>query len=223
MSTPIKIDIWSDIACPWCYIGKRRLEAGLAAFAEDEAAVPVDVEYHSFELVPDMPVDYEGTNADFLSKRKGMPLDQVEKMTSQVVEIAASVGLDYDFESLRPTNTVQAHQVLHLAKASGKQAELKERLLAAYFVEGQHLADPEVLADLAAEVGLDRDEVVAVLKNDEYLDAVRADQQQAIQYGIQGVPFYVVEGKYGVSGAQASETFLQVLRKVAEEREGGTA
>jgi predicted DsbA family dithiol-disulfide isomerase len=215
VSTPIKIDIWSDIACPWCYIGKRRLETALETF--DDA--PVEVEYHSFELTPDMPDDYEGTNADFLTKRKGFPADQVGKMTERVVDIAASVGLDYDFEHLRPTNTVKSHQVLHLAKQHGKQVELKERLLSAYFVEGRRLADPEVLADLAAEVGLDRSEVLDVLANDKFVDAVREDQQQAIRYGIQGVPFYVVEGKYGVSGAQASETFVQVLRKVVEERD----
>ncbi|GAA1718853.1 DsbA family oxidoreductase [Fodinicola feengrottensis] len=219
MNAPIKIDIWSDIACPWCYVGKRRLESGLAAYAQDEAALPVEVEYHSFELTPEMPDDYDGTHTDFLSTRKGIPVGQVEKMDQRIVEIGASVGLDYHFDSLRPTNTVKAHQVLHLAKARGKQAELKERLLSAYFVEGRRLADPEVLADLAAEVGLDRAEVLDVLANDKFVDDVRADQQQALRYGIQGVPFYVVEGKYGISGAQASETFVEVLRKVAKERD----
>ncbi|WP_163509901.1 DsbA family oxidoreductase [Fodinicola acaciae] len=212
MNEPIKIDIWSDIACPWCYIGKRRLEAGLA-----ETGVPVEIEYHSFELVPDMPVDYDGSHADFLSGHLGVTAEQVKEMNARVGGIAESVGLHYDFEHMHPANTVKAHQVLHLAKANGVQEAMKERLLAAYFLEGRNLADHAALANLAAEVGLDRDEVLRVLENDELVDAVRADQRLAARYGIRGVPFYVFAGKYGVSGAQESEVFAQVLRKVAED------
>lgn len=213
MSDVIKVDIWSDIACPWCYIGKRKFEAGAAAYGGD-----VEVEYHSFELAPDTPVDFDGSEIDFLVQHKGFPAEQVQGMLAQVGGVAAEVGLDYDFDALQHTNTIKAHQLLHYAKRHGKQLEAKERLLAAYFVEGRHVGRVEDLADLAAEIGLDREDVLRSLAGDEYLDDVRADQDQAIQFGIRGVPFFVIDGKYGVSGAQSPETFAEVLTKVAEER-----
>lgn len=213
MSDVIKVDIWSDIACPWCYIGKRKFEAGAAAFGG-----AVEVEYHSFELAPDTPADFDGSEIDFLVQHKGFPAEQVQGMLAQVGGIAAEVGLDYDFDALQHTNTIKAHQLLHYAKAHGKQLEVKERLLAAYFVEGRHVGRVEDLADLAAEIGLDREDVLRSLADDEFLDDVRADQNQAIEYGIRGVPFFVIDGKYGVSGAQSPETFAEVLGKVAEER-----
>lgn len=215
MSDAIKVDVWSDIACPWCYIGKRKFELGVAAFGGD-----VEVEYHSFELAPDTPVDFAGSEIDFLVKHKGLSAEQVEPMLDRVAGIAAEVGLNYDFDALQHTKTVKAHQLLHYAKQHGKQIETKERLLAAYFVEGRHVGRDEDLADLAAEVGLDRDDVLRALASNAFLDDVRADQAQALQYGIQGVPFFVVEGKYGVSGAQSPETFTGVLAKVAGERAG---
>src|SRR3954469_19730287 len=215
MSDAIKVDIWSDIACPWCYIGKRKFEAGVAAFGGE-----VEVEYHSFELAPDTPVDFAGSEIDFLVQPKGMSPAQVKPMLDRVAGIAAEVGLDYDFDALQHTKTVKAHQALHYAKQHGKQLEMKERLLRAYFVEGRHVGRDEDLADLAAEIGLDRADALRSLAADEYLDAVRADQAQAVQYGIQGVPFFVVDGKYGVSGAQSPETFTQVLAKVSDERAG---
>jgi predicted DsbA family dithiol-disulfide isomerase len=209
----IKVDIWSDIACPWCYIGKRKFEAGVAAFDGD-----VEVEYHSFELAPDTPVDFAGSEIDFLVEHKGMSAAQVKPMLDRVAGIAAEVGLDYDFDALQHTKTVKAHQLLHYAKHHGKQIEAKERLLRAYFVEGRHVGRDEELADLAAEVGLDRGDALQALQSNTFLDDVVADQDLAIRYGIQGVPFYVVDGKYGVSGAQSPETFTEVLEKVAEER-----
>jgi predicted DsbA family dithiol-disulfide isomerase len=213
MSDVIKVDIWSDIACPWCYIGKRKFEAGVAAFGGD-----VEVEYHSFELAPDTPVDFAGSEIDFLVEHKGMSAAQVKPMLDRVAGIAAEVGLDYDFDALQHTKTVKAHQALHYAKRHGKQVELTERLLRAYFVEGRHVGRDEDLADLAADVGLDRADVLRSLTSNEFLDDVRADQDQAIRYGIRGVPFYVVDGKYGVSGAQDAAVFAQVLTQVAEER-----
>ncbi|WP_440710955.1 DsbA family oxidoreductase [Herbiconiux sp. YIM B11900] len=218
MSDAIKIDIWSDIACPWCYIGKRKLEDGLEQFASIEGSVPVEIEYHSFELSPDTPVDFEGSTTSYLAERKGMPVAQVEQMLERVTGIAASVGLDYDFDTVKHTNTVKAHQLIHYAKARGLQLEMKERLLKAYFVDGQHVGRVADLADLAAEVGLDRDDVVRSLEADEFLDAVHADQRQAQAYGIQGVPFFVIDGRYGVSGAQDAAAFVQVLEQVAGER-----
>ena len=213
MSDVIKVDVWSDIACPWCYIGKRKFEAGAEGF-------DVEVEYHSFELAPDTPVDFAGSELDFLVAHKGMAAEQVKPMLEQVTTIAAEVGLDYDFGALQHTNTVKAHQLLHVAKAQGKQIEMKERLLRAYFVEGKHVGRAEDLADLAAEIGLDRDAAVSALEADEYLAAVHDDQQQAMRYGIRGVPFFVIDGKYGVSGAQAPETFAQALKQVQDEHAG---
>ncbi|WP_210506007.1 DsbA family protein [Naasia sp. SYSU D00057] len=213
MSSSVKVDIWSDIACPWCYIGKRKFEEGVRRFGGD-----VEVEYHSFELSPDTPVDFEGSAADFLAGHKGLPKAQVEQMIDRVIGIAGSVGLDYDYEALQHTNTVKAHQLLHYAKERGRQAEMKERLLRAYFIEGRHVGRVEDLADLADELGFDRADVVRSLEADEHLGAVRGDQAQAAAYGINGVPFFVFEGKYGVSGAQDAAVFAEALAQVANEK-----
>jgi len=212
--SPIKVDIWSDVQCPWCYIGKRKFEAGAAAFDGD-----VEVEYHSFELAPDTPVDFDGTPVDYLSQRKGMPAEQVAQMLANVTGIASSVGLDYDYDHVHQTNTIKAHELLHYAKAQGRQLEMKERLLKAYFVDGRHVGRIEDLADLAAEIGLDRAEVVGVLTDETYLADVKADVAQAVAYGIQGVPFFVIDGTYGVSGAQDATTFTHVLEQARTERE----
>jgi predicted DsbA family dithiol-disulfide isomerase len=213
VSTPIKVDIWSDVQCPWCYIGKRKFEEGARQFGDE-----VEVEYHSFELAPDTPVDFDGTPVDYLSQRKGIALDQVKMMLDRVTSIAASVGLDYHYEDVHQTNTVKAHELLHFAKSHGLQLEMKERLLKAYFVEGGHVGRIADLADLAAEVGLDRDEVVAALESGQFVADVKADVAQAQAYGIQGVPFFVIDGKYGISGAQEADAFLQALSQVREER-----
>jgi len=223
VSEPIKIDIWSDIACPWCYIGKRKFEAGSGLFSGAGEGRDVEVEYHSFELSPDTPVDFDGSEIDFLAGHKGIPAAQVEQMLERVTGIASSVGLEYDYDNLQHTNTVKAHELLHFAKAHGKQLELSERLFRAYFVEGRHVGRIEDLADLAAEVGLDRAEAVAALESSQYLSDVRADQETAAEYGINGVPFFVIDGKYGVSGAQDAQTFAQVLEQVWSERAAVTA
>lgn len=220
MGDGIKVDVWSDIACPWCYIGKRKFEQGAAAFVAGGEDRTVTVEFHSFELSPDTPVDFDGTEADFLAGHKGMPPAQVEQMLEHVTGIAAAVGLDYDFGAVKHTNTVKAHELLHYAKAHGRQLEMTERLMRAYFTEGRHVGRVEDLADLAAEVGLDRDDVVRALTAEEHLDAVRADQRQAAELGVRGVPFFVIDRKYGVSGAQDAATFAQVLEEVWGMRSG---
>src|SRR5690625_4243624 len=193
MSAVISVDVWSDIACPWCYIGKRKFEAGLAAFDGD---AEVTVTYHSFELAPDTPVDFEGSEADFLSAHKGMPRKDVEQMLRQVTSIAADVGLNYDFASVRHTKTLLAHQTLHFAKAHGRQLELVACLFAAYIEEGRHVGRAEDLADLGAEAGLDREALLAALRSGTHAQDVDADLAQAQAYGIRGVPFYVVAGRY---------------------------
>ncbi|KJL19026.1 DSBA-like thioredoxin domain protein [Microbacterium azadirachtae] len=218
VSEPISIDIWSDIACPWCYIGKRNLEAGLAATAGDDDAPQVNITFHSFELSPDTPVDFEGDEADFLMGHKGMPRAQVEQMLDRVTGIAKDAGLDYRFDLLQHTNTVKAHELLHHAKAEGRQQDMEERLMSAYFTEGRHVGRIEDLADLAAEIGLDRDSALEALRSERHLVDVRADQAQAQAYGIQGVPFFVIDGQYGVSGAQPPEAFAGVLRELWAKR-----
>ena len=200
MSDILKVDVWSDIACPWCYVGKRRFEEGVRRYHEQGGDRSVQVEYHSFELAPDTPVDFQGSEVDFLAGYKGIPVVQVRQMLAQMTEVAASVGLAYDFDALQHTNTRKAHQVLHLAKAHGLQPEMKERLLRAYFVEGRHVGHDEDLADLGTDVGLDRQVVLAALRRGTYADDVDGDIRQGWAYGISGVPFFVVDLRYGVSG-----------------------
>ena len=213
MTSTIKVDIWSDVQCPWCYIGKRKFEQGVA-----QSGVEVEVEYHSFELAPDTPVDYEGTPVDYLSAKYGTSREQAQAMVDRVVGIAAEVGLAYDYDHIHQTNTVLAHELLHFAKAHGRQLALKESLLRAYFVEGRHVGRADDLAALAAEVGLDRDEAAAALADHRFLADVKADMAQATAYGITGVPFYVIDGRYGVSGAQEADTFAAALTQVAAEK-----
>lgn len=218
MSEPLSVQIWSDVQCPWCYIGKRRFEAALAELAADPEAPQVEVVYRSFELAPDTPVDFEGTPVDYLSQRKGIAPEQARAMIDRVTGIAESVGLDYRYDDIHQTNTVLAHELLHFAKAHGKQLELKERLLRAYFTEGRHIGRADDLAELAAEVGLDRDAAATALAEHLHLAEVKADMAQAVAYGIQGVPFFVIDDRYGISGAQDTAHFVAALRQAAAER-----
>lgn len=219
MTDPIKVDIWSDVACPWCYIGKRKFEAGSGLFAGAGDGRGVEVEYHSFELSPDTPVDFDGNESDYLAQHKGISQEQAAEMLERVSGIAKQVGLDYDFSSMHHTNTVKAHELIHYAKANGKQAEMKERLLKAYFIEGGHVGRIDDLASYAGEIGLDEEDARSALERNDYLGAVREDQATAQEYGINGVPFFVIDGKYGVSGAQEAATFAQVLEQVWQERD----
>ncbi|MCL3820199.1 DsbA family oxidoreductase [Aeromicrobium wangtongii] len=213
MKSSVKVDIWSDIACPWCFIGKRRFETAAAEFATSGGEL--EVEYHSFELAPDTPVDFAGSELDFLVSHKGMAAEQVSQMLGQMTQLASTEGLSYDFDALQHTNTIKAHELLHLAAAKGRQADMIERLFVAYFEQGRHVGRIDDLADLAAEIGLDRDEVVAALTVSTYRAAVDADKQQAIAYGITGVPFFVIDGRFGVSGAQEPSALLEVLQHAA--------
>lgn len=216
MSTSIKVDIWSDIACPWCFLGKRRFETAAAEFAASGGEV--EIEFHSFELSPDTPADFEGDSVDFLVTRKGMAREQVEQMQAQMTELGTGEGLAYDFEALRQSNTGKAHELLHFAKGKGRQLDMTERLFQAHFEQGRHVGRIDVLADLAAEIGLDRDEALAALTSGVHLPEVAADKAQAAAYGINGVPFFVIDGRFGVSGAQTPAALLEVLQKAAAER-----
>lgn len=218
MTDAIKIDVWSDIACPWCFIGKRNLEKGLAAASADDDAPQVEVVFHSFELSPDTPVDFDGSSTDFLATHKGISREQAQQMHERVTGIAADAGLTYHMDDVKHTNTVKAHELLHFAKEHGRQHELTERLMSAYFTEGRHLGREDELVALATDAGLDADAAREALRSGRYLDAVRADQAQAQAYGISGVPFFVIDGTYGVSGAQPAEAFTQIVRQVWGER-----
>ncbi|WP_144785180.1 DsbA family protein [Microbacterium sp. BH-3-3-3] len=222
MTDAIKIDVWSDIACPWCYIGKRNLENGLAATAADDDAPVVEIEYHSFELSPDTPEDFDGGEVDYLSQHKGISPESAREMLDRVTGVAADAGLAYRFDILKHTNTVKAHELLHFAKENGKQLELAEVLMSAYFLEGKHVGRDDDLIALAVEVGLDEAEAREALSSQRFRAAVRADQEQARQFGITGVPFFVIDGKYGVSGAQPVEAFSQIARQVWGERREAT-
>ena len=173
----------------------------------------MEIEYHSFELAPDTPADFEGSEADFLAHHKRLPAEDVEQMLAHVTALAADVGLAYDFDALRHANTRKAHQVLHLAKAHGRQLALVERLFAAYFEEGRHVGHDDDLAALAADEGLD-----PALRDRTFADDVDADIAQAREYGITGVPFFVVDGRYGISGAQDPALFAQALTQASEDR-----
>ncbi len=212
----IRVDIWSDIACPWCYLGKRRFEAGVAAFRETRPEVEFEVESHSFELAPDTPLDFSGSEVDFLVKHKGMPADRVEQMLAQMTELAAAEGVTFRFDRVKHANTARAHRVLHLAKDSGLQAEMQDRLFRAYFGEGEDMSDPDTLARLGAEVGLDPEAVRAALEDESYGAAVEQDITRARMLGVSGVPFFLIDQKYGVSGAQSAEAFAGAFEQVLE-------
>jgi predicted DsbA family dithiol-disulfide isomerase len=209
----MRIDIWSDVVCPWCWIGKRRLEAALAAFPHD-----VDVHWHAFELDPHAPATREGSYDERLASKYGCSIEEAATMTANMAATAARDGLDFRFDVAQPGNTLAAHQLLHLAGERGVQDAVKERLFRATFTEGEPIADPEALLRLVAEAGLDAEEARQVLTEGIYVDEVRADEAQAQAMGITGVPFFVVDGKYGVSGAQPSELLLQVLNRAQDER-----
>jgi predicted DsbA family dithiol-disulfide isomerase len=206
----MQVEIWSDVVCPWCAIGKRRFEAALARFEHRDE---VEVRWRSFELDPTTPRAYEGNATQRLADKYGVSVDQARAMEQRVVDAAAADGLDFRFDLARPGNTVDAHRLLHLAADRGVQGELKERLLRAYFTEGRPVGDPGALVEVAAEAGLDPDEARSVLESDKYLAEVREDQATARSFGITGVPFFVLDRAYGVSGAQPVEVLLDALRQ----------
>lgn len=218
----IRVDIWSDIACPWCYIGSRRFAAGVAQFQDKHPDVEIEVEGHSYELAPDTPVGYEGSEIDFLVKHKGMPREQVEQMLEQMTAMASLEGIEFRFDQLQHANTAKAHRVLHLAKSQGIYTEVLERLFRAYFSEGENLGDVDVIARIADEVGLDPDEVRDAYDDEGYEAEVDRDITRARMLGVTGVPFYLINEKYGVSGAQQPEMFASAFEQVLElEANGG--
>jgi predicted DsbA family dithiol-disulfide isomerase len=204
----MKVEIWSDIACPWCYIGKRRFESALAQFAQRDQ---VEVLWRSYQLDPTAPRTSDLSHDDLLAQKFGMSQEKVAQMNAQMSELAAQEGLDYHFEQIKSANSFDGHRLIHFAAAHNLQGAMKEHLMHAYWTDGLALWDVEALVKLATEVGLDADEARATLESDAYADEVRADEERARMLGITGVPFFAIDEKYGVSGAQSSEVFSKVL------------
>ena len=210
----MKIEVWSDFVCPFCYIGKRRLEAALEEFSHQEH---VFIEYKSYELDPDAKVNSRMTMNELLAEKYGMSIEKVKEMNENVIRQAADVGLIYNFDNLQPTNTFDAHRLTQYATKQNKGNEMTERLLKAHFTESAHIGDHHTLIKLAVEIGLDQEEVGAILQTCKNTKNVRHDEEQAKEMGVQGVPFFVFNEKYAVSGAQPIEVFSEVLEKVWEE------
>jgi predicted DsbA family dithiol-disulfide isomerase len=208
MKKKLTVDVWSDIVCPWCAVGKRRLEAALAQFSHRD---DVEVVWRAFELDPSAPAIHSDDNATRLARKYGRTKAQIEAMTRQLTETAAKDGLEFHLERARSGNTFDGHRVLHLAATRGVQDAVKERFFRGYMTEGEAIGDREVLVRLASEAGLDAEEVRAVLASDRYANEVREEEETARAIGITGVPFFVLGGKFAVSGAQPAEVLRGAL------------
>lgn len=209
----MKIEIWSDIVCPWCYIGKRRIEAAIEQWDK-----PVEVVWRSFQLDPSAPKSSDVPMLDSLTAKYRIPRAQAKSMMQRVVDVAATEGLRFNFDIASSGNTLDAHRLLHLAKSRGVMGELKEALMEQYFTHGLRVSDHEQLAAIATEVGLDADEVADVLGSTRFADDVQRDIDAARANGTTGVPFFVFDNAFGVSGAQEVDTLLQVMRQAEAAR-----
>lgn len=206
------VEIWSDINCPFCYMGKRIFESALEAFEGD-----VTVEYKSYQLHPEAPKEPNMTADMLVATKFNLPIERAREMNRQVAARAAEVGLEYHMDKVRLVNVMDAHRISHLAKERGKMSEVMEKMFASHFTYGESVADRDVLIRIATSVGLPKEDVEAVLDSDRYEDAVEQDQYEAAQIGVRGVPFFLFNRKYAVSGAQPKEVFLQVLEQVRQE------
>jgi predicted DsbA family dithiol-disulfide isomerase len=206
----MRVEIWSDIACPWCYVGKRRFEQALARFEHPGA---VEVVWRSFELDPNAPRGHGVPQDELLAAKYGVPLERARQMSARVASEAKKEGLDLHFDRVKVGNTFDAHRLVHLAGTTGKADAMKERLMKAYFTDGEAIGEPETLTRLAADVGLAAARVRDVLRSAAYAADVRADEGRARSFGISGVPFFAIDERYGVSGAQTPDVLLDALRQ----------
>jgi len=206
----MQVEIWSDVVCPWCYLGKRRFEQALASFEHGDE---VEVVYRSFELDPTAAPGVTTPPVGMLTKKYGLSATEADAAQRQMEDRAAQDGLEFHMDGLVSGNTRDAHRLLQLAKDRGQQAELAERLHRAYFTEGRSIFDADSLTELAAEAGLDPAEAMAVLAGDAYADAVEADEAMAHSLGANGVPFFVIDRRYGISGAQPAPALAQALEQ----------
>lgn len=210
----MKVEIWSDVMCPFCYIGKRRFEKAVDALGMKEE---IEVVYRSFLLDPELETNPEKSVTKHLADKKGVSFEEAQKMNDYVTGMASEEGLNYDLENAVVANSRNAHRLLHFAKSKNKQAEFKEALLQAYFVQGKNIDDLETLKEIASAIGLDKREVEEVYKSPAFTEDVISDIQRAQQIGVQGVPFFVINEKFALSGAQPTDTFKQALQKVQTE------
>lgn len=206
----MKIEIWSDVMCPFCYIGKRNFEAALEQFAEKEH---VEVIWKSFQLDPEIPDEADESHQDYLVKRKGMSAEQVKAMLNNVTESARQVGLEYHFEKSVIVNSLNAHKLLQFANTKGLGDQMEESLFRAFFTDGKNIADLLTLTQLGKEAGLDEKELQVAFTDDQYAYLVQQDIAEARQIGIRGVPFFIFDRKYAISGAQPPQVFLENLEK----------
>lgn len=212
----IKVEIWSDIMCPFCYIGKRHFEEALKQFP---GANKVEIEWKSFQLDPSLPKPASDMNVyEYLAQRKGISVEQSVSMHENVVQMAGRAGLNYNFDKTVVANSFDAHRLIQFAKTKGLGDKTEERFFKAYFTEGKNMCDPDALLQLAKEIGLDEKEAKEVISSDEFTNEVNNDIDEAAKLGIRGVPFFVFNRKYGVSGAQPPSSFLQVLTEVSSEK-----
>lgn len=218
--TTLAIDIWSDIACPWCWIGKRRLQSALDAFEGN-----VTLTWRAFELDPSAPTDAPDRvdYAERLATKYRTTRDGGQEMIDRIVEVGRSVGLELRFDRVRPTNTFTAHRLLSWAAELGRQTDLTERLFGAYLDEGLAISDHDVLTGLAEDVGLDPETARAVLESDAHAKDVREDQALAARLGIRGVPFFVLDRRYAVSGAQPAQDLLAAMRRAVDDTQPASA
>lgn len=210
----MKIEVWSDYVCPFCYIGKRRLEEALESTGLGEK---VEVVFKAYELDPNSPATSNETMQEVLAGKYNMSIEEAKGMTDNVVIQAESVGLKYNFSTMKPANTFKAHRLAKLAEQEGLGAEIAEQLLHAYFIESKQIGLDEELINLCEKVGISKERAEEVLNSEEFAEDVKADITEAGQIGVQGVPFFVINRKYAISGAQPAETFAEALQKVAEE------
>lgn len=208
----MKVEIWSDVMCPFCYIGKRRFENALKAEGVDD----VEIIYRSFLLDPELATDPNKNVTQHLAEKKDISLEEAQKLNDYVTQMAAEEGLNYDMENAIVANSRNAHRLLHFAKSKGKQAEFKEALLKAYFEEGKNIDKMDSLKSIGASVGLDEEEVGKVYNSADFTENVIEDIQRAQQIGVRGVPFFVFNEKFALSGAQPLDTFKQAIQKVKE-------
>jgi predicted DsbA family dithiol-disulfide isomerase len=208
------VEIWSDVMCPFCYIGKRKFEKALESFPHKDK---LKIEWKSFQLDPGIVTDPKTNIHEFLADRKGWTLEHAKEMNDHVSGLAAQVGLTFNFDKAVVANSFDAHRFSHLAKKHGLQDAAEEKLFRAYFTEGKNTADHTTLIQLGKEIGLDPAEVKQVLESNAYAEGVQKDIYESRQVGARGVPFFVLDRKYAVSGAQESATFLQALTKAYED------
>jgi predicted DsbA family dithiol-disulfide isomerase len=214
MQNKMKIEIWSDVMCPFCYIGKRKFEKALSEFPERDK---IELEWKSFQLAPDMKTTLGKTIHQYLAEHKGFSLEDAKRMNDHVTALAAKVGLTYNFDKSVVANSFNAHRFSHLAKTKGKQNEAEEKLFHAYFTDGENIDDYNTLKKLGEEIGLEPMDIRTALEKGAFAEDVKADIEEAHQLGVNGVPFFVFDRKYAVSGAQESQAFTQVLTKSFEE------